>query len=822
MAKTYPHLFFNKYTSQPFESPRSGGSKTSYPLRDRKQHAQNLLSQWSQAIKQDKRAFDELQQLGVLPRDGNYVEFESAPGFDLDAHSLELRRQNIRLLKVNSSYDKDDKEIIKASVFFPKDKTDIFEKKLFEYETDNIINGNPKYDKLMRGIDVIRACRVEDLWSDDDHYFPGETPVWCEIWIKCIDKQDNTNTDFVNLAEHFQIETRKNYIVFPELLVLLAKANGAQLRLLFAAFPYIAEIKRHREPASFFINMDNADQSAFIQEFDNRLEVASNPRVSVCVLDTGVNNGIIPLNRVISDEACIAFRPEWRPTDNEGHGTSMCSMVAFGDLTVPLNALTEPSIYCCFNVNYAIESAKILPPKGENDPDLYGDIVKQCIYNEEINYPQINRINCMAVTTVGVENGTPSSFSAAIDQLTFGDDGNRRLMFISAGNIDNDKLLLDYPESNKHEMVQDPGQSWNALTVGAYTQKVLIRDNSFKDYRPVALKGGLSPRSTTSIDWTKWPIKPDIVMEGGNYAYSPDNSYVESVGDLSLLALCHKACRTFSSHADTSAATALASRMAAQINAQYPDAWPETIRGLMVHSACWNDEMLKINSVRERLRIFGYGAPEFHRAIKCVDNSLTLIAECELQPYRKEQSSIRFNEMNFHNLPWPKDTLRQLNDADVELRITLSYFIEPAPGVIWKNNYRYASFGLRFALNNPTESHEDFVKRINKAARDDDEQSISGYRDNHKWLIGSKARGSGSIVSDIWSGSARDLAECNMICIYPIGGWWKDRPYLGKYNNKARYSLIVSLYTPDQSVNIYNPVKVQIENLVKTPIEIKQ
>ena len=644
MAKTYPHLFFNKYTSQPFESPRSGGSKTSYPLRDRKQHAQNLLSQWSQAIKQDKRAFDELQQLGVLPRDGNYVEFESAPGFDLDAHSLELRRQNIRLLKVNSSYDKDDKEIIKASVFFPKDKTDIFEKKLFEYETDNIINGNPKYDKLMRGIDVIRACRVEDLWSDDDHYFPGETPVWCEIWIKCIDKQDNTNTDFVNLAEHFQIETRKNYIVFPELLVLLAKANGAQLRLLFAAFPYIAEIKRHREPASFFINMDNADQSAFIQEFDNRLEVASNPRVSVCVLDTGVNNGIIPLNRVISDEACIAFRPEWRPTDNEGHGTSMCSMVAFGDLSEPLNQMTEYDFLGKFDAKFAVESAKILPPFGDNEPELYGAIVKQCISKEEIHAPKQIHIACMAVTTIGVDTGAPSSFSAAIDQFAFGEyDNNKRLMFISAGNINNDDLLLKYPESNKHEMVQDPGQSWNAVTVGAYTDKVFVKDMEFADYQPIASKGGLSPRSTTSTEWKKWPIKPDIVMEGGNYAYSPDNSSVERIFDLNLLALNRHLGKTFTWMADTSAATALASRLAAQIYTKYPDAWPETIRGLMVHSAYHNEEMNKLGKPKDLLRIFGYGVPDYRRAIECANNSLTLIVQCELQPYTNKGSDGVFN-----------------------------------------------------------------------------------------------------------------------------------------------------------------------------------
>lgn len=503
MAKTYPHLFYDKHTSQPFESPRPGRGKTTYPVRNRKQHALNLLSQWSLAIAHGNHSFDELQQFGSQQRGGVYVEFESVPGFDLEAQSLESRRQNIRLLKINSSYNEDDKEIIKASVFFPDVQTERFGKKILKYETETRSNGKPKYNNLMSCIEVIRACHVEDLWSDNDHAFPGETPIWCEIWIRSIASPENTKEEFVRLAECFQIETKENSIEFPELLVLLAKANGAQLQLLFKAFSYISEIKQAREPTSFFLNIDNADQYAFIKEFDNRLEVTSDPQVAVCVLDTGVNHGFIPLNRVIQNESCTAFLDDWGTTDHHGHGTAMCSMVAFGDLTDPLNAMTEPYFNARFRVDYAVESAKILPPKGENDPDLYGEIVKQCVYKEEINSPYLKRVHCMAVTTVGVDNGVPSSFSAAIDQLTFGEDDNKRLMLISAGNIDDDGLLLNYPESNKHEMIQDPGQSWNALTVGAYTQKVVIRDDQYKDYQPIAFKGGLSPRSTTSVEWKK-------------------------------------------------------------------------------------------------------------------------------------------------------------------------------------------------------------------------------------------------------------------------------------------------------------------------------
>ena len=61
----------------------------------------------------------------------------------------------------------------------------------------------------------------------------------------------------------------------------------------------------------------------------------------------------------------------------------------------------------------------------------------------------------------------PSSWSAAVDKVVAGaDDGHRRLMCIAAGNVDPDNFTT-YPDSNITDSIHDPGQSWNAVTVGA-------------------------------------------------------------------------------------------------------------------------------------------------------------------------------------------------------------------------------------------------------------------------------------------------------------------------------------------------------------------
>jgi hypothetical protein len=62
------------------------------------------------------------------------------------------------------------------------------------------------------------------------------------------------------------------------------------------------------------------------------------------------------------------------------------------------------------------------------------------------------------------------------------------------------------------------------------------------------------------------------------------------------------------------------------------------------------------------------------------------------------------------------------------------------------------------------------------------------------------------------------LAASNLIAVHPAVGWWRERHHLGRWNKKTRYSLIVSIQTPTQDVDIYTPVAVQIGIPVPIPI----
>ncbi|MFT4668325.1 MAG: hypothetical protein ACI9XB_005309 [Gammaproteobacteria bacterium] len=395
-----------------------------------------------------------------------------------------------------------------------------------------------------------------------------------------------------------------------------------------------------------------------------------------------------------------------------------------------------------------------------------------------------------------------------------------------------EKEWLSYPDNNLLHSIEDPAQAWNAITVGAYTEKTFIDKEKLPNFEPIAETGNLSPFSMTSASWNykKWPVKPDIVMEGGNAAIVDDDfgEYASICNDLSPLSIWYKPTqRQYEPFGMTSGATALAARMAAQIQNSYPDIAPETVRGLMIHSAEWTPAMLNSflkntnkEGYRNLVRTCGFGVPNLYRATTCLKNRLNLVIESEIQPfYKKVGGSYGNKEMEIFDLPWPKAELLQMRETEVELRITLSYFIEPGPGEIgWKDRYRYASHGLRFDLNRVGEDREKFLARVNKKSRDEYTNFNNDIPDGN-WLLGINNRQLGSIHSDIWRGTAAEMATSNLIGIYPVIGWWKERAYLKKYDKKTRYSLIVSLKTTATEIDIYTPVAIEVGIPTEVTIE---
>jgi hypothetical protein len=443
----------------------------------------------------------------------------------------------------------------------------------------------------------------------------------------------------------------------------------------------------------------------------------------------------------------------------------------------------------------------------------------------------------MAITAgAGQERGRPTSWSAAVDALAAGlsfvsstsgleflGKDAPRLFLISAGNAPIDPAS-DPIDASDSACVRDPAQAWNAVSVGAYTDKdALGDDKSYEGWRTMAAPGELSPHSTTSLGFEgQWPVKPDVVFEGGNVAVSPDRRNAEpQMPSLCVLTTNWKPSdRLFTTSNATSAATAQVAHIAGQILAERSDFWPETVRGLLVHSAEWTSAMKmrfdRTTGKRERVKLFrryGHGVPSAERAIRSSADALTLIVQSEICPYRDG----KMREMHILELPWPEAVLRELEEAEVELRVTLSYFIEPNPACRgWKGRYQYASHGLRFDIRRAEESIPEFERRLNLRARSEEAEDTGGAPSDDGWLLGENARRRGSLLQDTWRGTAADLASRGVVGVYPVGGWWKDKRKPNRSGARARYSLIVSIRTEREDVDVWTPVAA----LIGLPIDI--
>ena len=116
-------------------------------------------------------------------------------------------------------------------------------------------------------------------------------------------------------------------------------------------------------------------------------------------------------------------------------------------------------------------------------------------------------------------------------------------------------------------------------------------------------------------------------------------------------------------------------------------------------------------------------------------------------------------------------------------------------------------------MKRPEESVEAFLKRWNKAARQETE-ILSKYGEEKGWLFGTKFhRSPGSLHTDIWTGTATDLASKGAIVVYPVSGWWKHHPKLDQSDMGVNYSLIVSIEAPEVDVKFWTPIRNKIETV---------
>ena len=829
-ARKHVHIPFDVFRDEVgYSYPKQKMDKK--PLReDYAAHAQNLLDQLAAALGEipgaghDNRLPVEWLKPGTIVEVGTMPPQSARSGAVKLPKNLEFPQEDVVLLRSERRDDRTES----ALIFVPDDARAFLRGRLQGYGKDPGNQARQDLDRFER-IETIQAAAARSLFVGPAE-FDSPDAVWWELWVR---GGANMAEGVAAAAQLADLEVHQDRLFFPDTTVLFvhgsaATAAGFAGRVLGA----LVEVRRSTGTIEPFLDSqgNGVGPEDWVVDLVKRVSPPPEGANAVCALDTGVAGG----HPLIAPglHGAWAYDGAWGTEDHYphgGHGTPLAGLALYGDLEPLMNDQRQVEL------THAVESMKLLPPHGfpATKPPSYGVVTEGAVSLVEAERPNVRRAFCLANSACDFPPERPSSWSGALDQIISGSmpgdqaDGvpaaerPKRLMVVATGNMPGGALA----HVQQSHPLEDPSQSWNALTIGGFTRKE-TPPPAPPGLKPVVPANHRSPFSlgTQSLANDLTPIKPEVLFEAGNMLTnaSGDCGWAESV---SLLApgsnVLHQPLVPFWA---TSAAAGMAGNFVGGLQAALPDLWPETHRALMVDSAFWPEPIRKHfigrgahwkggskGEKQKALREFGYGVPNLQRAVFSAQNDVTLVAQAPIQPFAPSDAGGPpvFNEMHFYNLPWPKAALEAIENGIVMMKVTVSYFIEPnLSGRAATRPETYRSFGLRFAMKKRLEGKEKFLRRI---SGHQEKGTPPADKEADYWLLGPKAVQAGSLHCDLWRGKAIDLALHDAIAVYPVTGWWKTHSGQKRFSDKGRYALVISISAPGQPVDLYTEISAMVE-----------
>ncbi|WP_309896105.1 S8 family peptidase [Archangium sp.] len=822
-----------------YEAPQGrGGTPPKMPSLDPKVHRTTLLQQLD-AITQQVKARAESARDALAKRE--IVAVRPAANAQLAPDQLDDNRSDARLVGVMPEGTVV-LDVAKADLKYLRKKLDAFaDDAKVETKTtkDGTVTTHRDKERAIAPVGSIGLAVLEDLGGAQlrADALPDDRPFWFEIGCRggYRNPVDDTNGSRAQIARQLHrlgVNQKLDEFLGPEQVYFFVRVTRAQLDALRAATDCIYEVELAPQPLRDLklfddVSMKDLAEFALVQPHEDA--------PSVVVLDTGIATGH-PLLKSAILTATTAGPEIPSPEDTYGHGTKMAGLALYRDVGAAIERGSAEAPHW-------LQSSRLLIAPGygtaaDENYEKWPVLTERAVRSaEEADARARNRAFVLAITRTmqdpPLEGLAPTLWSQAVDQLSFR-DGHGRLMIVSAGNArDNQWLKLAelHPQLQLSEKIHQPAQASNALTVGAFTARVeLPNDKDYAEARVVATKpGGISPYTSTGLAGSEWPIKPDVVLEGGNLAISgtlPD----ATVPTLSALTTSHRHAygRPMGLMSMTSEASARAAHLAARIWTLEPKLHPEAVRGLIVHSASWSKAMLKdFPGLSDRLQACGYGVPNERFASECAQGVATIVVEdtmpnavIEEEPKKTppKKATTKATEpkarrkTKLYRLPLPESLLTD-SDPDVELRVTLSYFAEP-------NKFgrrTYHGLDLKWDMQGPQESDDAFLQRINVLKRTlgaDGKRVKPTKTKSFDWDVGIQARSRGTVQSDRWRGKMSELVGDKLIAIVPVLGWWDQRKPLR--TQQMNFSLVVSVFGP----GVYAAIKPRVEAEAAITIDV--
>lgn len=831
----YPHLILRDLGrgSRDYR-PNGGGSGPPNPraIVNRPAHARRLGAQLDTISRAIADVAERQRELGLASREvGLPVTIKGVENEILRVGGR-LNSRSLPLLGVSRGGSRGDR----ANIFITGKGLETLKRALGKYASWRGGRRTQRFN-LFETTSQFRVSDVADLWQDDADKLPedeSEVVEW-EVWLR-----PQARDAFDQSIEELEIEKVGLEDAFIDAIVLNVIADRDQMSRLVLESAGIIELRPASSFSADYLELDPEERLALTSSVTSRLIAPAPDAPSTVMIDTGSNHRHPMIGIALDEDNCHAIDDDWPVDDHAGHGSQMSGLALYGDVEAVVTGSSP------LELTTRLESVTVTAPIGSQAIPAR-DAIDRAVRIVEAEGRDAPRVYCLAATAPGEEaDGRPNGTSMMVDKLAWNDGRRTRMFCVAGGNVAAGSDLSyptgPYDERNKDFPIQSPGQAINALTVGAATSMC-------DGFDALAPEGDLCPSARTSQGWeVRYANKPDIVMEGGNHEVGRGGLFSSRSPQTMLLSTGRNHPRQpFGFTGETSAATAQAAGLMTRLRAAYPSLRAETLRGLAINSARWTPAMIARHSHLQRLGLsradawgivldcYGWGVPDEERLFRSAGDALTLVVEDGLRPYIERTAPsggrrICLREMKSFRLPWPAEALRRLNQTQVEMRCTLSYFVEPDPGGAARGRPdRYSSHRLRFAVKAPNDTHLEALQRINQLASEDDLEepelatAVPGLSERDAgWTVGRRGN-LGSVHQDVWRGSAAELAQRDGISVFPVRGWWAEGRDQAVWDRRVRFSLIVSIDTPPTSVDLMAEAMAvaQARNMVAAAVDAR-
>ena len=333
----------------------------------RARHAEKLARAIGAAVQQAREKLGARDQAVAEGEKGFYLEFEIPAAERTAVEGLENKPAAIELVAVRPTAD--NPEMVSATVFVPERSADFFAKKIETYRDKDTKKGRPRNEALVARIDDVRLGAVRSLFTDDAALFPiAGRQTWWEVWVR-----DGRLEIFRQVAHRLNVMVKDHAISFPERDVVLALANEMTMARLVDNSDAVAELRVAKDTPTLFLEMRPIEQADWAQDLADRVEVPDAIAPAICLLDSGATRAHPLIEPALDAADQHTYDEDWGVGDSaywNGHGTAMSGAVLYGDLEA---ALGNGELVRLRN---RLETVKILPPAGQNDPELYGAITR--------------------------------------------------------------------------------------------------------------------------------------------------------------------------------------------------------------------------------------------------------------------------------------------------------------------------------------------------------------------------------------------------------------------------------------------------------------